>query len=141
MCSIMFNPGLYFQTLDLTKTKVLLNLGLECFVIRAIEIGGPVHSIFTMVREFFLLKILLYNQWPRACTGFINAGDKKLIFFHYFSLLLRGDIHGQWGIWPYYPNATFYNWFGLLSDQMKIGSRSGQFYKVCNFYNDGISFN
>ena len=31
----MFNQGLYFQTLDLTKTKkVLLNLGLECFVIR-----------------------------------------------------------------------------------------------------------
>ena len=33
----MFNPGLYFQTLDLTKSKVLLNLGLESFVIRAQE--------------------------------------------------------------------------------------------------------
>ena len=33
----MFNPGLYFLTLDLTKTKVLLNLGLESFVIQAIE--------------------------------------------------------------------------------------------------------
>ena len=31
----MFNPGLYFQTLDLTKTKVLLNIGLESFVFRA----------------------------------------------------------------------------------------------------------
>ena len=37
LCSIMFNPGLYFQTLDLTKSKVLLNLGLESFVIRAKE--------------------------------------------------------------------------------------------------------
>ena len=36
-CSIMFNQGLYFQTLDLTKTKVLLNLGLEISVIQAIE--------------------------------------------------------------------------------------------------------
>ena len=34
--SIMFNPGPYFLTLDLTKTKVLLNLGLTSFVIRAI---------------------------------------------------------------------------------------------------------
>ena len=33
--SIMFNLGLYIQTLDLTKTKVLLNLGLKSFVIRA----------------------------------------------------------------------------------------------------------
>ena len=32
----MFNPGLYFYTIDLTKTKVLLNLGLESFLIRAI---------------------------------------------------------------------------------------------------------
>ena len=31
----MFNPGLYFLTLDLFKTKVLLNLGLENFVIPA----------------------------------------------------------------------------------------------------------
>ena len=33
----MFNPGLYFKTLDLTKTKVLLNLGLESSVIWAVE--------------------------------------------------------------------------------------------------------
>ena len=31
----MFNLGLYFQTLDSIKTKVLLNLGLKGFVIRA----------------------------------------------------------------------------------------------------------
>ena len=31
-----FNLGLYFLTLDLTKTKVLLILGLKSFVIRAI---------------------------------------------------------------------------------------------------------
>ena len=31
----MVNLGLYFQTLDLTKTQVLLNLGLESFLIRA----------------------------------------------------------------------------------------------------------
>ena len=30
----MFNLGLYFKTLGLSKTKVLLNLGLKCFVIR-----------------------------------------------------------------------------------------------------------
>ena len=30
----MFNPVLYFDTLDLTKTKVLLKLGLESFVIQ-----------------------------------------------------------------------------------------------------------
>ena len=29
----MFNPGLYFQPLDLTKTKVLLKLYLKSFVI------------------------------------------------------------------------------------------------------------
>ena len=29
----MFNIGLYFETLDLNKTKVLLNLDLESFVI------------------------------------------------------------------------------------------------------------
>ena len=33
--SIMFNLGLYYETLDLTKTKGLLNLGLKSFVIRA----------------------------------------------------------------------------------------------------------
>ena len=33
----MFNPSLYFQTLDLTKTKVLLNMGLESFVIWAYD--------------------------------------------------------------------------------------------------------
>ena len=33
----MFNPGLYFKTLDLTKTKVLLNLGLKSFVVLAKE--------------------------------------------------------------------------------------------------------
>jgi hypothetical protein len=32
----MSNLGLYFSTLDLTKTKVLLNLGLESFEIQAI---------------------------------------------------------------------------------------------------------
>ena len=31
----MFKLDLYFETLDLTKTKVLLNLGLESFVIQA----------------------------------------------------------------------------------------------------------
>ena len=32
----MFNLGLHFETLDLTKAKVLLNLGLKSFVIQAI---------------------------------------------------------------------------------------------------------
>ena len=31
----MFNLGLYFWNLGLTKTKVFLNLGLKSFVIRA----------------------------------------------------------------------------------------------------------
>ena len=34
--SIMFNPCFYFLSLDLTNTKVLLNLALESFVIRAL---------------------------------------------------------------------------------------------------------
>ena len=33
--SVMFNLGLYFQTLDLTKTTVLLNLNLNVLVISA----------------------------------------------------------------------------------------------------------
>ena len=33
----MYNLGLYFLNLDLTKTKVFLNLGLKSFVIRAKE--------------------------------------------------------------------------------------------------------
>ena len=37
-CSIMFNPGLYFWNLDLTKTKVLLKPGLESYVIRAYRV-------------------------------------------------------------------------------------------------------
>ena len=32
----MFDPGPYFLTLDLTKTRLLLNLGLERFVIQTI---------------------------------------------------------------------------------------------------------
>jgi hypothetical protein len=31
----MFNLGLYFKTLDLTKAKVLLNLGLKSFMVWA----------------------------------------------------------------------------------------------------------
>ena len=38
--SIMFNLGLYFKTLDLTKTRVLLNLCLKIFVIRALVPNG-----------------------------------------------------------------------------------------------------
>ena len=33
----MFNPGLYFEPLDLTKTQVLLKLDLESYVVQAIE--------------------------------------------------------------------------------------------------------
>ena len=33
----MFNPGLYFETLELTKTQVSINLGLESSMIRASE--------------------------------------------------------------------------------------------------------
>ena len=35
----MFNQGLYFQTLDLTRTKVLLNLRAKSFVIQSIEVN------------------------------------------------------------------------------------------------------
>ena len=40
----MFNPGLYFKTLDLTKTKAWLNFGLEIFVMWAfiLNIGSTV---------------------------------------------------------------------------------------------------
>ena len=34
----MFNLGLCFQILDLIKTTVLLNLGLQSFVIRAVKL-------------------------------------------------------------------------------------------------------
>ena len=49
----MFNQGVYFLTLDLTKTKVLLNMGLESFVIRTIFL------IENLVLIGFLKKTLL----------------------------------------------------------------------------------
>ena len=49
----MFNQGVYFLTLDLTKTKVLLNLGLESFVMRTIFLNE------NLVLVGFLKKILL----------------------------------------------------------------------------------
>ena len=44
---LMFNPGLYFQTLDLTKT-VLLKLGLEIFVIRANKGGEYENALYSL---------------------------------------------------------------------------------------------
>ena len=54
----MFNPGLYFKTLDSTKTRVLLNLGLESFVIRAYM---NVYLIVLARKIFLLFSILIQD--------------------------------------------------------------------------------
>ena len=66
----MFNPGLYFQTLDLTKTKVLLNLGLESFVI------GDCQNWHPNLNPFFLLSLsckltnLYVKMWFQSISDY-----------------------------------------------------------------------
>ena len=56
------DPGLYFLTLDLTKIKVLLNLGLQSFVIEALKLKVNQEQLWYK----FCIKKFYTTGWNKA---------------------------------------------------------------------------
>jgi hypothetical protein len=53
----MFKLGLYFQTLDLIKTKVLLDLGLKAFVVWSKKYKTVLKKLFLSLSNLIFLFI------------------------------------------------------------------------------------
>ena len=71
----MFNPGLHFKNLGLTKIKFLLDLGLKSFVIRAVVFLLDIEEL--TFYYYILRHVTLYSIMNRGLIALIFYTNRK----------------------------------------------------------------
>ena len=126
----MFNLGLYFKTLGLTKTKVFLNLGLKSVVIRAYE-----NQIFLKSTSPILgMTLLVSNSWTFIRSLKSRSWSQLLlprVIFWLLTYLIFFSINTSFYTIIYYTYNLKVYYFTFINNFLR---KSWQFKKSLNSF-------